>query len=82
MTRTVNYTFDKGSNLGVWRLACAQCPLLPHTEALGMKPRACADGLSTNIQGHVVINTCEHYAKDSLRNDAGVLKLECGKEAA
>ena len=57
--------FTEG-NAGIWDLTCPTCPLRVHSEALGEKHRVCAHGVITNIQGPVVMGTCNHQVKDSL----------------
>jgi len=73
--------FTEG-NAGIWDLSCSTCPLLAHTEALGEKPRVCAHGIITNIQGPVPMGTCKHHQKDSLVNEGGSLFLLCTKADA
>jgi hypothetical protein len=80
MKREVTYTEEKG---GIFHIDCQTCPLIPAFQALDQKPQACVAGLVTNIQGHVPINTCKHYQKDSIANEPEKkLSIICGKEDA
>ena len=81
MNRTVAIHRDNNA-IGSWRIACSECPLLPHTKALGVPARNCAAGFSTNMQGAITTSTCEHYEKESLRDEDGKLTLKCKKEDA
>jgi len=79
MKRQVSYAEE----LGVFHIDCADCPLIPAFKALDQKPTACVSGMVTNIQGHMPIHTCKHYAKDSISNGENkTLWIECGKEDA
>jgi hypothetical protein len=76
-------TFKTENNIiGSWHLECPTCPLRKHTDALGEKPKACASGIHTNMQGPIVINKCVHYQYDTLASDdkSKTLTLECTKE--
>lgn len=77
--RTVRFQADKKSVVGAWQVVCDECPLKPHLEALGMKPKACIAGIQTNAQGAVPLAQCEHYEKDSIKNENKVLTLTCKK---
>ncbi len=75
----------KNDCIGSWRIMCPTCPLLVHSNALGLDPRPCASGISTNMQGAITMKTCEHYEKDSIAADADADKkitLNCKKEDA
>ena len=72
--------FHEG-NAGIWDITCPTCPLRPHTDALGEKPRVCAHGIYTNIQGPVPMGTCKHHKAESLLNGGTGLSLECTKDA-
>lgn len=74
--RVVSLRADKDSFVGAWEIACEQCPMRPHLEALNMKPKACLAGIQTNVQGAVPLSQCEHYEKDSITSE-GVLTLKC-----
>lgn len=79
MKREVTYKEE----LSVFSIDCATCPLIPAFQLLEQKPTACVSGMVTNMQGHVPIHTCKHYAKDSISNgDNKTLWIECGKEVA
>lgn len=60
-------------------ITCPTCPLLPHLEALGQKPRSCVAGLITNVQGAVPLNSCEFYTKDSISSEKPAT-LECARD--
>lgn len=60
-------TYNEGA-LGLWSVTCADCPLLPHTRALGQKPPECAGGMATNMQGPIVLKRCSHLGR---AGDAG-----------
>ena len=78
MKRLVKYE----ESLGIFSIYCDECPLIPAFKELGQKPKACMAGMVTNIQGHMPIHTCDHYAKDSIANEPNNgLSIECGKEA-
>lgn len=78
MKRQVTYTEKNG---GVFHIDCTSCPLIPAFKALDKKPEACIAGIVTNMQGHVPIQTCKHYAKDIISNgEEKTLWIECGKE--
>ena len=67
------------SGNGFWSITCQECPLLPHLKALGQKSRPCASGMSTNVQGAIPLQHCEHYVKDSAATDDGkTVTVECG----
>jgi len=69
--------------IGSWRIMCPTCPLLKHSEALGLDARPCASGISTKMQGAITMKTCEHYAKESIAaDDQKVVTLECAKEVS
>lgn len=77
-TRVVKY--DEG-NSGLWSMTCAECPLLPHTQALGQKPPECAGGIATNLQGPVQLRSCQHLEPNSWANtDDGSISLRCAWE--
>lgn len=70
--------------LGLWKITCADCPLLPHTRALGQKDPECVGGMVTNMQGPVVLKRCEHLGRagdGGMRADGDALFMDCGKEA-
>lgn len=76
MKREAKYSED---GIG-FSIGCDDCPLLPALQTLGQKPRPCASGIMTNMQGHVPIAECEHYAKDSIGNEpSGKLSINCNK---
>ena len=79
--RIVSLRLDKESCLGEWEIICDNCPLKPHLAALGMKPKACAAGIQTNIQGAIPMAQCEHYEKDSIKSEGKMLTLTCRKQA-
>lgn len=80
--RTVKVVAEKGSIIGAWSLTCADCPLLPHLKALGEKPRDCAYGIQTRVQGAVTLGTCQHYEKESVKADGKKLTIGCQKGEA
>lgn len=77
MNRIVTYTEEKR---GIFSINCADCPLKPHLEALGMEPRPCVAGITTNVQGPVPIDTCEHYQQESIKLEENNLTINCTKE--
>ena len=79
MQRKVEVSQDLKSIIGAWQVNSQDCPLLPHLKALGKQPQDCASGIETNVQGPVVLKTCEHYAKDSIWEDGGILVINCQK---
>ena len=79
MKRHVKYTADKDSILGAWEIKCDKCPLNLHTDALGQNRKCCTSGIQTNVQGHVVLSTCEHMKKDSMNSEGDGLFMECLK---
>lgn len=82
MKRIVTVTSENDC-IGSWRIMCPTCPLLPHSEALGMDARPCASGISTKMQGAITIKTCEHYEKESVAADADkTVTLNCSKEVS
>jgi hypothetical protein len=60
-------TYAEG-DAGLWSMTCVECPLLPHTEALGQTAPACASGIATNMQGPVLLRSCKHLEPDSFAN--------------
>ena len=79
MKRIVSYA----ENLGVFHIDCAECPLIPAFTALDKKPESCVSGMVTNMQGHMPIHQCKHYAKDSIANEPEKkLSIQCGREDA
>lgn len=80
MKRTVKVSKEKKSPLGAWSIVCDSCPLLPHLKALGKNPERCGFGITTNMQGPVVMGTCKHYQKDSIVADGKKLTVECTRE--
>ena len=68
VVRVVKY--DEGM-AGLWRMTCAECPLIPHTKALGQQQPECAGGIATNMQGPVQLKACAHLVPDSFANAAG-----------
>jgi hypothetical protein len=77
MKRIVEY----GESLGVFNIHCPTCPLHVHSDALGSKRQDCIAGMVTNMQGHIPIHTCKHYAKDSLANEPEKkLSIQCQME--
>ena len=80
MKRIVTY---KEESSGIFHISCATCPLLPAFSELGKVPEACVAGIVTNVQGHMPLNTCRHYEKDSLANASEkTLTVICNKEDA
>ena len=78
-TRVVKYVEKDG---GLWSMTCAECPLLPHAEALDQDAPQCASGIATTMQGPIVIKTCRHLARDSYRNNAdGDITIDCNHGA-
>jgi hypothetical protein len=77
--RIVKIQLDNTSCLGAWEVICDGCPLKPHLDALGMKPKACAAGIQTNIQGVLPLSKCEHYENDSINGDGDKLTIVCRK---
>lgn len=71
--RSVEFS-DKGIGFTV---TCKFCPLLPHTEALGQKPKSCIAGIVTNMQGPIPMGTCEHLEKDSIKSENKSLSIIC-----
>jgi hypothetical protein len=56
---TLAATYTEGA-AGIWSLTCAECPLIPHAEALGQKAPDCMGGIATNMQGPIVMHRCKH----------------------
>lgn len=79
--RIVSLRFDKESCVGAWEIICDDCPIKPHLDALGMKPKSCAAGIQTNMQGAIPLAQCEHYENDSIKSEGETLKLTCRKQA-
>ena len=75
--RAVRIDMDKDAYGQPWAIRCDECPMKPHTDALGQAAPICASGLMTNLQGAVPVHMCKHYAKESIRNDSGALTVEC-----
>lgn len=76
--------YDEG-NFGLWKITCADCPLLPHTRALGQKAPECAGGMATNMQGPVVLKRCDHLGRTGdggFRSEGEQLFVDCTKEVA
>lgn len=73
-------TFTEGDT-GIFQIACAECPLLPSLTELGMEPRACINGIMTNMQGAVQLGQCEHYKQNSIQvgDDDNGLIITCMK---
>jgi hypothetical protein len=71
MVRAVKYVEKDG---GLWSMTCDECPLLPHSEALGQDAPRCASGIATRMQGPVPLQTCHNLAPDSYANttDGGI----------
>ena len=68
--------FNEG-DAGIFEVTCETCPLLPHLNALGQKPRPCMAGIVTNVQGPVVLKKCEHLDDKGAETKGGVLLLNC-----
>lgn len=71
-------------DLGFWKATCSDCPLLPHTRALGQKDPECAGGMVTNMQGPLVLKRCEHLGRggdDGFRVYGDQLRVNCTKES-
>lgn len=76
--------YDEG-DFGMWSVACADCPLKPHTDALGQRPPQCAGGMATNMQGPVVLKRCDHMGRQGdggLKREGEQLLVDCMKDAA
>jgi hypothetical protein len=82
--RIVDIQYEK-SSIGAWRVICPTCPLRKHLDALGMPAKACASGITTEMQCPVVINTCEFYEPESISSgDDGKegIYIRCRKEVS
>lgn len=75
--RAVRIDIDPNAYGEPWAVFCDECPKKPHADALGLAAPKCAAGLMTNIQGAVPVHQCDHYVKESIRNDNGVITVEC-----
>jgi len=82
MNRNVKFECVKKSPIGEWKLICKTCPLLQHLLALGMEARPCMAGMTTNIQGIIVLKKCEHYVEDSFDKIGKIVTVKCKKENA
>ena len=80
VTRAVSYAEKDG---GLWSMTCAECPLLPHTEALGQAAPRCSCGIATKMQGPIALQKCGHLAPYSYANSAdGGITIVCNYAAA
>lgn len=69
-------TLSEG-DAGFFTLDCADCPLVAHAKALEQKPPSCVNGIITNMQGAITLNSCKHYKKVSVSVEGGALFLAC-----
>ena len=80
VVRAVKYA---EGNAGLWSMTCAECPLLPHAEALGQSAPECAGGIATNMQGPVLLRSCKHLEPDSFANAAdNAITVRCNHDQA
>lgn len=79
--RNVRLTMDKEAFGQPWVVESEECPLRPHTDALGKKPPRCASGMMTNVQGAVPIHLCKYYQQDSIVKDGDLMTVMCGHKA-
>lgn len=79
--RTVRVDVDADTYGQPWSVRCNECPMKPHADALGQPAPVCAAGLTTNVQGAVILRACKHYQRGSILNAGGRVSVECDHAA-